>query len=341
MGECLFQANGLNHDVKFLAKTSHGTTTEQHPVTNRSVTSTRSISCDEWEKWIERNSSRNDKDKDICDRQPPNRHEPSKEEADWKYNDLKSHTTGQRTAVLSCGRKKETKTPRNDQQNERRNYEMTNQETSNPPPLIDESEGWESHAMSTPSKSLEQCERESLDKYNTMIEAGEDTRTLCRTQQRYEQLEIEIDRNFNPITNGMSNSLEMKHQTETDDEMVEFFESELAIMKMIQYENSHHKQTQFNGHEATMKKKMISSNTGSKDIDENNEMIKFIRKEFDNNRKEDEICSNCLGYDSDSNKTLRLICNRLYTIDMSGAAKELEALLRRCIYPKRDVIRWI
>ena len=128
--------------------------------------------------------------------------------------------------MLSCGRKKETKTPRNDQQNERRNYEMTNQETSNPPPLIDESEGWESHAMSTPSKSLEQCERESLDKYNTMIEAGEDTRTLCRTQQRYEQLEIEIDRNFNPITNGMSNSLEMKHQTETDDEMVEFFESE-------------------------------------------------------------------------------------------------------------------
>ena len=112
-------------------------------------------------------------------------------------------------------------------------------------------------------------------------------------------------------------------------------------MKMIRYENSHHKQAQFNGYEATVKKKMILSNIGSNDIDENNEMIKFIRKEFDDNRKEKEICSNCLGFDSDSNKTLRLICNRLYTINMSGATKELEALLRRCTYPKRDVIRWI
>eukprot|EP00956_Cyclotella_meneghiniana_P014570 scaffold21863_cov68-Cyclotella_meneghiniana.AAC.5 len=226
MGECLFQANGLNYDEKFLAKTSHGTSTEQHPVTNYSDTSTQSISYNEWEKWFERNPSRNDKDKDIRDRQPLNRHEPTKEEADWKYIDLKSHTTGQRTAALSCGRKKEAKTPRNDQQNVRRNYETKNQATSYPPPLIEEREGWESHAMSTPSKSLEQCERESLNRYNTMIQAGEDTRTLCRTQQRYEQLEIEINRYFNPITNGMSNSLEMKHQIETDDEMVEFFESE-------------------------------------------------------------------------------------------------------------------
>ena len=79
---------------------------------------------------------------------------------------------------------------RNDQQNEKINYEMTNQATSDPPPLIEEEEGWESHPMSTPSKSPEQCERESLNRYNTMIEVGEDT-TTCLTQQRYKILQTD------------------------------------------------------------------------------------------------------------------------------------------------------
>ena len=34
-------------------------------------------------------------------------------------------------------------------------------------------------------------------------------------------------------------------------------------------------------------------------------------------------------------------CLGLMKNEVIGAAKELEALLRRCIYPKRDVIRWI
>eukprot|EP00956_Cyclotella_meneghiniana_P007343 scaffold9965_cov69-Cyclotella_meneghiniana.AAC.24 len=90
MGERLFQANDLNHDGKFLVKTSHGTSTGQYPATNRPITPTRFVSYDEWEKWFERNPLRNDKDTDIRNRQPPNRQEQSKEDGDCKYTDLKS-----------------------------------------------------------------------------------------------------------------------------------------------------------------------------------------------------------------------------------------------------------
>ena len=70
MGERLFQANDLNHDGKFLVKTSHSTSTGQYPATNRPITPTRFVSYDEWEKWFERNPLRNDKDTDIRNRQP-------------------------------------------------------------------------------------------------------------------------------------------------------------------------------------------------------------------------------------------------------------------------------
>ena len=96
---------------------------------------------------------------------------------------------------------------------------------------------------------------------------------------------------------------------------------------MILNENNHHKQAQFNGLEPKGNKEMISSNTRSKDTDEKNEMVEFIRKRFDNN------------YDSDRKRILRLIHNKLYTNKISSAAKELEALLRKCTYPKRNLIR--
>ena len=67
-------------------------------------------------------------------------------------------------------------------------------------------------------------------------------------------------------------------------------------------------------------------------------MVEFFERELDNMEL---ICNNHLGYEH--NKTLRLICNRLYgvqRIDGVAIAIELAALLRRCSYPKRDVIRW-
>lgn len=46
---------------------------------------------------------------------------------------------------------------------------------------------------------------------------------------------------------------------------------------------------------------------------------------------------NHLGY---GHKITRLICIRLYMVQRISVAVELAALLRRCSYPKRDVIRW-
>lgn len=63
-----------------------------------------------------------------------------------------------------------------------------------------------------------------------------------------------------------------------------------------------------------------------------------IIKKIDNKNKiEEMICNKRVR---DSNTTLRLICNRLYMVKRIGTAIELVALLRRCLYPKRDVIRW-
>ena len=39
-------------------------------------------------------------------------------------------------------------------------------------------------------------------------------------------------------------------------------------------------------------------------------------------------------------RSARLICNRSYVVQKIGIAWEMIALLRRCLYPKRDVIRW-
>eukprot|EP00956_Cyclotella_meneghiniana_P039486 scaffold172629_cov81-Cyclotella_meneghiniana.AAC.1 len=49
-------------------------------------------------------------------------------------------------------------------------------------------------------------------------------------------------------------------------------------------------------------------------------------------------CINCIGYEH--GRVLCLICTRLQMIQRTGTALELTALLRRCSYPKRDVIRW-
>ena len=46
---------------------------------------------------------------------------------------------------------------------------------------------------------------------------------------------------------------------------------------------------------------------------------------------------NGLGY---GHYITKLICSRLYMVQMICIAIELQALLRRCSYPKRDVIRW-
>ena len=52
-----------------------------------------------------------------------------------------------------------------------------------------------------------------------------------------------------------------------------------------------------------------------------------------NMKNENERSNNCFGI-------MRLICDRLQMILKTGAAIELQTLLRRCTYPKRDVIRW-
>ena len=50
------------------------------------------------------------------------------------------------------------------------------------------------------------------------------------------------------------------------------------------------------------------------------------------------VCFDRMGYEH--RKVLCLICTRLHMIQRTGNALELTALLRRCSYPKRDVIRW-
>ena len=47
--------------------------------------------------------------------------------------------------------------------------------------------------------------------------------------------------------------------------------------------------------------------------------------------------ANCLGY---KQHILRLINNRFRLVRKAGKAIESIVLLRRCLYPKRDVIRW-
>lgn len=48
-------------------------------------------------------------------------------------------------------------------------------------------------------------------------------------------------------------------------------------------------------------------------------------------------CNIPLGYEQ---KMTRLKCNRLYKVQRTGIAVEIQVLLRRCSYPKQDVIRW-
>lgn len=50
-----------------------------------------------------------------------------------------------------------------------------------------------------------------------------------------------------------------------------------------------------------------------------------------------KIFKDSIGYRQQS---ARLVCNRSYVVQKIGIALEMIALLRRCLYPKRDVIRW-
>ena len=175
--------------------------------------------------------------------------------------------------------------------------------------------------------------RESYKNLSKMMkEMGGDTESRP-TQKRYAQKPI--DSYFKRKTNKVENTtLITTNENETDNEMVEFLIREMAIIEMIKSEKTHYKQASIDSFKSTTSKVMICSNTARKDAKEK----QSVQNGLNYNMREDKICNNCLGYEG--SKTLRLICNRLYMVKTIGVAIEIQTLLRRCSYPKRDVIRW-
>eukprot|EP00956_Cyclotella_meneghiniana_P024199 scaffold48306_cov41-Cyclotella_meneghiniana.AAC.2 len=116
---------------------------------------------------------------------------------------------------------------------------------------------------------------------------------------------------------------------------------ELAIIEMIRSEKTQYIQQHIDSCLELMKNEVMRKDISISSFTEKGDMITTIENEIkmiDNKNKIEEMIFN--NRVRDSNTTLRLICNRLYMVKRIGAAIELVALLRRCLYLKWDVIRW-
>jgi hypothetical protein len=123
--------------------------------------------------------------------------------------------------------------------------------------------------------------------------------------------------------------------------MVDFFKRELAIIEMNRNEKTQYIQQHIDSCLELMKNVVMRKDISISSFTEKGDMITTIENEIkmiDNKNKIEEMIFN--NRVRDSNTTLRLICNRLYMVRRIGAAIELVTLLRRCLYPKREVIRW-
>ena len=86
MGECLFEANGLDNDNRPNGKSDNGTNTGNEIELIHQTKSTGYHKADERGKWIEENISRTDRDTENTDKQPPNRWAQitSEDEGKWR-----------------------------------------------------------------------------------------------------------------------------------------------------------------------------------------------------------------------------------------------------------------
>ena len=342
MCERLLKANGRNHDGKSVGNTSLSTEADHHPASNRLVLSSLLAMQDEWYKWFKENPPRNER---VPDRQPSNRQIPSTEEEDWEDTRPRSRISGQMTAALSRKCKRECTipvAPTNMQRKMRNNPESTTRATLDPPDLVEENVELERQLMSsTRSTSMERHEK--VKAYNSMTDEGNGKATR-QTQKQKHCVQRSLDSYIKRKKfEGKSASSTIDDKNDTENEMVDLFTGELAIIKMIRSEKTQYIQQHIDSCLELMKNEVMCKDiTKINSFIEKDEMTTTIEnaliKMIDNENKiEEMICNNRVR---DSNTTLRLICNRLYMVKRIGAAIELVALLRRCLYPKRDVIRW-
>eukprot|EP00956_Cyclotella_meneghiniana_P032003 scaffold86042_cov80-Cyclotella_meneghiniana.AAC.1 len=347
MGERLLKANGRNHDEKSVGNTYLGTETDNHPAPNQLVLSSLLAMPDEWCKWFKENPPRNEQDKGAPNQQPSNQQIPSIEEEDWEDTRPRSRMNGQMTAALLRECKRECTipvAPRNMQREMRNNPESTTRANLDPPDLVEENVELERQLISsTRSTSMERHEK--VKAYNSMTDEGYRKATR-QTQKQKQYVQRSLDSYIKRKKfEGKSASSTIDDKNDTENEMVDLFTGELAIIEMIR---SRSEKTQYIQQHIDSCLELMKNEVMRKDITkinnftEKGDMITtienaIIKKIENKNKIEEMVCNNHVR---DSNTTLRLICNRLYMVKRIGAAIELVALLRRCLYPKRDVIRW-
>ena len=301
MGERLFRANGLHHDEKSFCETTLVTQIEQQLEANRLASLTRSTTKDKSGKRFQENTSRNDQDKNSTTRRPPNRRAPVRSTEEQRCVAAKMCSNGQ-NIIRAVSWDEQDKLPAQSREQGSNEIPTCNRKwlASNLQTIMEEDEG-QGPTTRIPSS------RTARDNLKSELEKGGDTLT-GRTHKRYKQ--IKIDTFFNRTHSNVKMVYnDSTPKEEIDTKLGKFFANEFAIIEMI---------TRGERRESSLTEYLSSDVEVTNQID--------IPSSWETTMLHITCgmheCNNRLGY------------------KQIGKAMRMIALLRRCLYPKRDVIRW-
>ena len=312
MSEYRFRANGLNHDENLRCKTTLGTQTEVDLRTNHPDTSIRSTMIDDRDKWFQANHPRNERNRDDTFRQPRLRQKqlPSTEEEIWRAHEKKSTDQDRQQIIHMVSWDDDEEHFPALQIEKGSNKTPTNENRrTNLPTIVEEEEGYKQPHIEMTLKS--NIQKKAFDSQNMRNEKGEDK--LIKPHKTYTQMKIDSFFDKPELKMEIENETTDTDMEWNTDEMDEFLAEELAIIEMIIMEEKRQSSiTEYFSSE--IKLKTMKDTEHNPDDSRETTMLQIICGM--------QECNNRLGY------------KRI------GKAVRMIALLRRCLYPKRDVIRW-
>ena len=364
MGERLFEANGQDNDNDFRRKNHPDTAKENKRKPSDHVISPRYCSGDESCNWFERNPQRESGGSSDSlfttnkSNERERRYTSSTDEGALVIDDrpAKSDEIDQSNTALARNEIGEYWTPAREKGNVRNNPEKTIWLTSDPPALVEEDDGWKLLPNSTNDNTI-RMKRTGAAK-NTDIIITNMKAVFPESDGKYKTYKTKDLKFSCDSTDG---SMRIKLERVINDKVDEtkkrnnVIDDEVSITKKNDNYSSVDTDTEYFSASSMISDSGLNDEDDDIELHENNEIaLAEIEELIQNEAMIIAMIKEC-GHTNEEMTEMKIEReSTMLRITLSmhgynnhlgykriGKAERMIALLRRCLYPKRDVIRWI